>query len=99
MLQVQRGAAPPRGAFCGVHCPPSAAFKFGGQGVRKLTQLRANYRSHQDILALPSRLFYQSQLLAASDEKTLELPNGLMGELNLNEGVRISNPSPVSFDL
>ena len=33
-----------------------------------MIQLTSNYRSHQDLLALPSSMFYQGTLLAAADK-------------------------------
>jgi superfamily I DNA and/or RNA helicase len=39
---------------------------------RIMTMLRQNYRSHPAIIEVPSRLFYNNELVASKDVKTRE---------------------------
>lgn len=43
-----------------------------GHGV----QLKANYRSHAEILELPSRMFYRSSIVPRAHEREVQLPSG-----------------------
>ena len=40
----------------------------GGYDPRVLTKLVRNYRSHEDILSIPSKLFYESELIACAGD-------------------------------
>jgi putative helicase MOV10L1 len=46
----------------------------GGDGRRRVTRLTRNYRSHADVLSLPSALFYGAALRACADEASTSLP-------------------------
>ena len=47
----------------------------GEKGARRrITQLTRNYRSHADVLSLPSRLFYGNSLQCCADAATIALP-------------------------
>jgi hypothetical protein len=46
----------------------------GGDGRLRVTRLTRNYRSHADVLSLPSALFYGAALLPCADEASTALP-------------------------
>jgi hypothetical protein len=48
-------------------------------GRRRVTQLTRNYRSHADVLSLPSQLFYDSALVPCADPATTSLPGAWLG--------------------
>ena len=66
-------AAALAGAGAGAASAPAA------DGRRRLTQLTRNYRSHADVLALPSQLFYDSALVPCADPATTSLPGAWLG--------------------
>ena len=45
-------------------------------GMKNGTQLRLCYRSHPDIVSLPSRLFYDNSVLSVASKENVALPNG-----------------------
>ena len=49
-----------------------------GDGMRRITQLVRNYRSHEDIIKLPSKLFYGNKLMACASEPSTALPSALV---------------------
>ena len=58
-----------------------------------IVQLTRNYRSHQDLLDLPSQLFYRGVLRAACDPEDVALPGTISESFDL--GARPPHPSPV----
>ena len=57
----------------------AAATSRAEDGRRRITQLMRNYRSHADVLALPSQLFYDSALVPCADAATTSLPGAWLG--------------------
>lgn len=55
----------------------------GPRQYTAVTQLVQNYRSHQDILDLPSYLFYGGVLKSASSAEDVALPDGVQQHLGL----------------
>ena len=56
------------------HAHPQARTAVRG----RCTRLVRNYRSHEDIIALPSKLFYRNSLVACVDEAAVALPKSLV---------------------
>ena len=52
---------------------------------RRVVRLVNNYRSHDDIIALPSRLFYDKSLVAAASEASTALPASLVDDDDSSE--------------
>ena len=57
----------------------AAATDARDDGRRRVTKLARNYRSHPDVLALPSQLFYDSALVPCADAATTSLPGAWLG--------------------
>ena len=57
----------------------SAATEACDDSRRRVTKLARNYRSHPDVLALPSQLFYDSALVPCADAATTSLPGAWLG--------------------
>ena len=49
-------------------------------------KLVRNYRSHEDIFGLSSRLFYENALVAAAPEDNVSLPKSLVGDVGAENG-------------
>jgi putative helicase MOV10L1 len=52
---------------------------------RRCTRLVRNYRSHENILRLPSRLFYHNQLVACASGPATSLPASLIDQERAND--------------
>ena len=64
------------------------AAKTHPRAPRRVVRLVNNYRSHDDIIALPSRLFYDESLVAAASESSVALPASLVDD-GSGEGSRL----------
>jgi hypothetical protein len=58
--------------------PPSDLAPWAPGTRRRMTVLSKNYRSHADVLALPSRQFYSNALQPCADKETTSLPQAWM---------------------
>ena len=56
------------------------------RSLRRLVKLVRNYRSHEDIFGLSSRLFYENALVAAAPEDNVSLPKSLVGDVGAENG-------------
>lgn len=69
--------------FINIHTQTAALFMQSGQ-VAATSMLVRNYRSHETLLQLPSKMFYGSALLAAADPGVVAPPQ--WSELSTEEG-------------
>ena len=62
--------------------PPTDLAPWTRGTLRRMTVLSRNYRSHEDVLALPSKQFYSNALLPCADRSTTSLPQAWMDTHN-----------------